>query len=56
MTPRTAFSAGLIAGLTALNLIVFAQVRTHEFVSFDDAQFVTDNAAVKAGLTAESAK
>jgi tetratricopeptide (TPR) repeat protein len=41
----------ILAALVVLNLIVFAQVRDHEFVTWDDGPYVTENAHVKAGFT-----
>lgn len=37
--------------LVVLNIVVYAQVWHHDFVSFDDPQYVTENVHVKAGLT-----
>jgi protein O-mannosyl-transferase len=34
-------------------LAVYAQVKTHDFVSYDDPVYVTDNSQVRAGLTGE---
>jgi len=45
----------LAIGLVALILAVFLQVRSHEFVDFDDPLYVGDNANVQAGLSAEGA-
>ena len=41
----------LAAGLAALALLVYLPVRNHAFVNFDDAQYVTQNPRVLAGLT-----
>ena len=38
-------------GLVAANLLVYAAVRRHEFVYFDDQYYVIDNVSVAAGLT-----
>ena len=35
---------------------VYSRVATHDFVNYDDNDYVTDNARVKAGLTAEGVK
>lgn len=43
----------LIAALVVLALVVFGQVVGHQFVSYDDAQFVFDNEHVRGGLTGE---
>ncbi len=41
--------------LLALAVIaVYAQVRTHSFISYDDPIYVTDNPQVRAGLTTDS--
>jgi tetratricopeptide (TPR) repeat protein len=37
--------------LTAVTLAVFWQVQTHDFLSYDDPLYVTDNRQVQAGLT-----
>lgn len=37
--------------LIVLNVVVYASVWRHDFVSFDDPQYVTENVHVKAGLT-----
>ena len=41
----------VIAGLTALVFAIYAQVRTHRFVLFDDPAYVSANPNVLAGLT-----
>jgi len=43
-------AAALVAGI----LVVYAPVRTFDFVSFDDPQYVTDNPDVAGGLTLRS--
>jgi len=40
-------------GLALVVFVVFAQVRHHDFVNYDDPQYVTENPYVKAGLTRE---
>lgn len=40
-----------VAGLCALIAGVYAQVRGHAFVNFDDQLYVTQNPAVLQGLT-----
>jgi tetratricopeptide (TPR) repeat protein len=40
--------------LAAITLVVYAQVRTHEFVNFDDYIYVVDNPNMKDGLDAAS--
>ena len=45
----------LAALVFILVFAAFAQVRTHDFVSFDDPIYVTENPHVQAGLTTEGA-
>ena len=40
--------------LAALTFAAYSSVRTHEFQQFDDASYVTQNGAVRAGLTLSS--
>jgi len=40
--------------LIASTLVVYWQVQKHEFVSFDDYEYITENNPVKAGLTRDS--
>jgi tetratricopeptide (TPR) repeat protein len=40
--------------LTLSTLAVFWQMRHHEFINFDDNQYIVNNSEVKAGLTLES--
>jgi hypothetical protein len=54
--PQTFTSArgvrfGILIILVAINLAIFAPVRNHDFVNFDDPDYVTDNSVVKQGLT-----
>lgn len=44
----------LALAIAILTAIVFGQVVTHQFLTYDDGQFVTDNPHVKAGLTPAS--
>jgi hypothetical protein len=44
----------LSIALAVLVGVVYAPVRNHEFVAFDDYDFIVDNAHVTAGLTADS--
>jgi len=37
----------ILGGLAALTAIVFAQVASHQFLNYDDPQFVVDNPAVR---------
>ena len=39
--------------LVVMVLLVFGQVRSHPFTSFDDTQYILDNPNVKAGLTSK---
>jgi tetratricopeptide (TPR) repeat protein len=41
--------------LIAVTLVVFWQVRNHEFITFDDDQYVTNNPHVKSGLALSGA-
>jgi len=44
----------ILAGLVLIALIVFAQVRTHQFLNYDDGQFIYENPHVIHGLTGDS--
>jgi tetratricopeptide (TPR) repeat protein len=46
-------TAALAAALVVLVAIVFAQLRTHQFLNYDDPIYVTENETVQRGLTAE---
>ena len=41
--------AGLCVGLAAITFAVFGQTLHHEFVDFDDNEYVYDNAVVAGG-------
>jgi|SRR5579862_1059146 len=41
----------IAAGLALLDLVVYAQVRTHAFISLDDGLYVTKNPSIQHGLT-----
>jgi protein O-mannosyl-transferase len=43
-----------IAGIAILTIVVFGQVVTHHFITYDDGLFVTENAHVRAGLSPDS--
>jgi hypothetical protein len=45
----------LCAVIVALTLAVFLQAANHQFLYFDDPQYVTDNPRVRGGLTIENA-
>jgi tetratricopeptide (TPR) repeat protein len=47
-------TAAIVAGLVLLTIAVFAQVRSHDFVDFDDGLYISDNANVRGGLTADN--
>lgn len=47
-------SLAICAGLAILTLLVFAQVTQHQFLNYDDGQFVTENEHVSSGITADS--
>jgi len=42
--------------LIVATLVVYWQVRNHDFVNYDDYEFITDNLLVQSGLTLESIK
>jgi protein O-mannosyl-transferase len=43
-----------VAGIAILTIVVFGQVVTHHFITYDDGLFVTENAHVRQGLSADS--
>jgi tetratricopeptide (TPR) repeat protein len=47
------FDSGIFGGLliAAVTVLIYLPVRHHQFLLFDDADYVTDNPAVQAGLT-----
>ncbi len=47
-------TVAIAAGLVLLTVAVFAQVRSYDFVDFDDGLYVSDNANVRGGLTADN--
>ncbi len=51
---RSANLTVLALAIAILTAIVFGQVVTHRFLTYDDGQFVTQNPHVRAGLTASS--
>jgi len=51
---RGRLSYTISAALVVLILIIYAQVGTHTFLNYDDDQYITENAAVKAGLSASA--
>ena len=44
----------VVITLILITLIVFAQLRTHSFLNYDDGQFIYENPHVTGGLTADS--
>jgi len=50
-TSRRGLSIAISLALGGLTLALYAQVRGHAFLDFDDATYVVRNAAVRAGLT-----
>lgn len=44
----------VVAALAALTFAVFGQVGSHQFINYDDGQFIFDNSHVSQGLTASS--
>jgi tetratricopeptide (TPR) repeat protein len=57
-TPRASVTRLLFVSIALVVLVgaVYAPVRHHEFVTFDDYDFIVDNAHVAAGLTADSVR
>jgi Tfp pilus assembly protein PilF len=49
--PVAPYAQWFIAGLVATTLIVFANVRTFDFVSYDDPWYITNNPNIAQGLT-----
>lgn len=47
----TSLDTGIAAALAAVTLAVYWQVRGHEFITYDDPNYVTSNLRVQAGLT-----
>ena len=45
----------IVLGLLTLTVAVFHPVRGHEFVNYDDREYVVENANLRAGLSLESA-
>lgn len=52
--PRAPRALWIAFGLVALTLALYVRVGGHDFVNFDDGDYVYDNAHVRAGLTARS--
>ena len=49
--PASVISILIVLLIIVSILLVYAQVRSHEFINFDDQLYVTDNPIVKAGIT-----
>jgi tetratricopeptide (TPR) repeat protein len=50
-SPSRPITLGLALGLAVVTAIVYAPLRHHEFICFDDPDFVVENPHVHAGLT-----
>jgi len=48
---RKQLTAAICFALAAVTLLVYSPVLRHEFVNYDDPDYITNNAHVKAGLT-----
>ena len=46
--PTGTYDWAVVAGLAVLTAVVYAQVDSHQFLNYDDPQFVVDNPAVRA--------
>ena len=51
-TQHSALPVAIAAALALAVLVVYAQVRTHDFINFDDPDYVVTNPNVSTGLTA----
>jgi protein O-mannosyl-transferase len=54
--PKQRLFLFLCAGLVIITLAVYWPVRNHEFISFDDDEYVTDNTVVQSGLSRQNVK
>ena len=52
--PQPWLAPAIAAVLVILTVAVFAQVRAHDFIDFDDGLYVVDNPNVRGGLTQEN--
>jgi hypothetical protein len=50
VNPRTRTLAGIGAALAVATLAVYAGVRNHDFVDYDDFSYVVENARLRPGL------
>jgi protein O-mannosyl-transferase len=53
MPPKRGVVVGICAALTAITWLIFGQTLGHQFVTYDDPQYVYENAKVTAGLSPE---
>src|SRR6266480_2051376 len=54
VTPKPGVIFGICAVLTGITWLVFGQTVAHQFVTYDDPQYVYENAKVAAGLSPQS--
>jgi len=54
VTPKLGMLFGICAVLAGITWLVFGQTVAHQFVTYDDPQYVYENAGVAAGLSLES--
>src|SRR5436189_5923583 len=54
VTPKPGVIFGICAVLAGIAWLVFGQTVAHQFVTYDDPQYVYENAKVAAGLSPES--
>src|SRR5215475_13378584 len=52
--PQTAIIVAICAVLVGITWFVFAQTVRHQFVTYDDPQYVYENARIAAGLSLHS--
>jgi tetratricopeptide (TPR) repeat protein len=53
---RTSLILALSLVLVAGTLVLYSPVRTHEFINYDDKEYVVDNSHVTAGLTGDTVR
>jgi protein O-mannosyl-transferase len=53
MHPKRGIVVGICAALAAITWLIFGQTLGHQFVTYDDPQYVYENVKVAAGLTLE---
>jgi len=54
VTPKLGMIFGICAVLAGITWLVFGQTVAHQFVTYDDPQYVYENAKIAAGLSPES--